>query len=425
MRQPARSQYCGLGDVRRSVRVAAVALAAAGLSVQAHAASFSWLDPSTWPAIPVPNISLDPTNGATLGVIPTVLQHDSAGRIVRIFAPDLVHNSNFGWGGHLRLLGYPSPDTQYSLLAGIMQHVESQFEAQYDTGLNRTRRGSVSTDFDYERSGTARFFGIGNATPFAAQSVFTDQRLRMYLRWAWNVTRVWQLAATLIVQKVKVGAAHLSGIDSITERFPQAVGLGTTHEVLERLAVVFDTRDSIALPRRGMDVTVYAGAASRNGAPDGSLFTEAGVDGRFYWSPSRSLTIAAHFDLRYMPSVHGAPFWTLSSIGGESSVLGGRQTLRGFGDSRFYGRNAFVANLEVRRQVAAFNAFGTHLTLQVAPFYDTGRVFEHGSTFPIGRLHNVLGVGVRGIAAPFIVGYLDVGYGGEGAAVFTGIDYPF
>jgi len=84
-----------------------------------------------------------------------------------------------------------------------------------------------------------------------------------------------------------------------------------------------------------------------------------------------------------------------------------------------------VVNLEVRRQVAAFNAFGTHLTLQVAPFYDAGRAFEHGSTFPIGRLHNVLGVGVRGIAAPFIVGYLDVGYGGEGAAVFTGIDYPF
>jgi len=29
------------------------------------------------------------------------------------------------------------------------------------------------------------------------------------------------------------------------------------------------------------------------------------------------------------------------------------------------------------------------------------------------------------LAAPFVVGYVDVGYGGEGAVVFSGLDYPF
>jgi hypothetical protein len=32
---------------------------------------------------------------------------------------------------------------------------------------------------------------------------------------------------------------------------------------------------------------------------------------------------------------------------------------------------------------------------------------------------------VRGVASPFIVGYVDVGFGSEGPAVFTGINYPF
>jgi hypothetical protein len=56
---------------------------------------------------------------------------------------------------------------------------------------------------------------------------------------------------------------------------------------------------------------------------------------------------------------------------------------------------------------------------------DFGRVFSSSSTDPLGHLHPVVGVGFRGIARPFVVGYVDIGYGSEGAAVFTGLNYPF
>jgi hypothetical protein len=36
-----------------------------------------------------------------------------------------------------------------------------------------------------------------------------------------------------------------------------------------------------------------------------------------------------------------------------------------------------------------------------------------------------MGVGFRGIAPPSVVGYVDIGKGHEGLAVFTGIGYPF
>ncbi len=416
--------------LRHALRCAPAVLAVAGLIGTAHAAepakvAFNWLNPTTWPVVPVPNISVDPTNGVTVGLIPTLLEHDRRGRIVRIIAPDIVHNANFGWGGHMRILDFPSADTQWSVVAGLMQHVESSFDALYETGLLRTRRWSESTELSYNRSGTARFFGIGNESAYADQSVFTDQRLRMQAHLGWNLTHAWQVAAVLMVQRVRVSAGHLPGMVSITERFPQVRGMGTTHEVLERILVTYDTRDNITIPTRGVDVVVYAGAASRNAAPDGSLFTEAGADGRFYWSPKRSLTIAAHVGLRYMLSLHDVPFWALSSLGGDRSIVGGRELLRGFGEGRFYDRNLFVANIELRENVLSLNTLGTRIILQIAPFYDTGRVFAHSSTFPIDKLHNVVGVGFRGIAAPFIVGYVDVGYGSEGAAVFTGINYPF
>ena len=41
------------------------------------------------------------------------------------------------------------------------------------------------------------------------------------------------------------------------------------------------------------------------------------------------------------------------------------------------------------------------------------------------RLHTALGLGVRAVASPFVVGYVDVGYGSGRTAVFSGINYPF
>ena len=383
------------------------------------------LDPATWPVVPIPNISVDPTNGATVGIIPTRLQHGRGGEIDRIIAPDIIHNAHFGWGGHLRVLNFPSPDTQWSIVAGVKQRIESNLDARYETGLLRRGRWSLSAEADYDRSGTARFFGIGNESRRADQTVYIDQQLWFQMTLGWNVTHAWQLAYTFLAKKVKIIAGHLPGIVPITRRFPNAPGLGTTHELLQRISVTYDTRDDITMPRRGVYIVVYGGIASRDAISSDPLFTEAGADGRFYWSPHDTLTLAAHVDLRYMPSVNAAPFWALSSIGGDHSVLGGQQTLRGYGDSRFYGRDSFAANLELRQRLFGLNMFATRMDFQIAPFFDTGRVFSRSAFLPLHSLHNAVGVGFRGVAPPYVVGYVDVGYGSEGAAVFTGINYPF
>jgi hypothetical protein len=62
---------------------------------------------------------------------------------------------------------------------------------------------------------------------------------------------------------------------------------------------------------------------------------------------------------------------------------------------------------------------------ELAPFLDVGRVFHQIDTNPLSALHPVGGLGFRGIAAPFVVGYVDMGYGSEGVAFFSGVNYPF
>jgi outer membrane protein assembly factor BamA len=165
--------------------------------------------------------------------------------------------------------------------------------------------------------------------------------------------------------------------------------------------------------------------ASRDGAFNGSLYTETGFDGRAFVPLQEKTVIAMHMSLRYLPTAHDVPFWALSSIGGADTVVGGAQPLRGFGSGRFYDRDSFSSSVEFRRNVATFQAVATSVELELAPFIDVGRVFDRTSTLPFDQLHKVGGMGFRGIARPFVVGFVDIGYGSEGVAVFTGLNYPF
>jgi len=126
-----------------------------------------------------------------------------------------------------------------------------------------------------------------------------------------------------------------------------------------------------------------------------------------------------------MPSAGNAPFWALSSLGGDRSVTAEREPLRGYGSDRYIDRNMFAGGAELRTRVASFNAFGTRVSLEVAPFVDAGKVFADLGASPFSKLHATPGLALRGVASPFVVGYVDIGFGHGKAAVFSGIDYPF
>jgi hypothetical protein len=126
-----------------------------------------------------------------------------------------------------------------------------------------------------------------------------------------------------------------------------------------------------------------------------------------------------------MPSGNEAPFWARGRLGGEESMLYDQQTLRGYGSGRYNDNNLSVANFELRTRVFELNIMNTPGILELAPFVEAGRVFHDMSGDPIAALHPVGGIGFRGIAEPFVVGFVDIGYGGEGPAVFAGINYPF
>jgi outer membrane protein assembly factor BamA len=384
-----------------------------------------WFNPATAPFIPVPEIAVDPDSGTTLGLIPTWIKTDDNHEIRRIIAPDVLYNPYFGYGVHGRVYGYTSGDEQWSVVAGVKERVEREFEAEYQLGRQRLQRWSINTSLISDRDGTPRFYGIGNESPAIAETNYTNQQQRAQVQVGLNLTHAWQLQYTGRFQLVDVLPGTLEKIASLETRFGRILGVGTNKQLLNRLAVVYDTRDDLVVPSRGMQLIAYAGLASRNGLLNDSMYSETGGDGRAFWPVALNTILVAHTAIRYLPTSHDVPFWALSNIGGGDSVVGGEQPLRGFGSGRFYDRDSFSSSLELRRKVFSFDATSTFVDIEVTPFIDVGRVFARTSTLPFDQLHRVYGVGFRGIARPFVVGYVDIGYGTEGVAAFTGLNYPF
>jgi hypothetical protein len=384
-----------------------------------------WFNPATAPFIPVPEIAVDPDSGTTLGLIPTWIQTDDNHEIRRIVAPDVLYNPYFGYGVHGRVYGYTSGDEQWSAVAGIKERVERELDLEYQRGRLREQRWSITTSLVYDRDGTPRFFGIGNKSPAIAETNYTNQQERGQVQIGLNLTHAWQLQYTGRLQVVDVLPGTLDKIASLETRFGRILGVGTNKLVLNRLSLVYDTRDDLTVPSRGTQLVAYGGLASRNGILNNSMYSEAGGDGRGFWPVARNTVLVAHMALRYLPTTHAVPFWALSSIGGGESSVGGEQPLRGFGQGRFYDRNSYSASVELRRKVFSFDATSTFVDIEMTPFIDVGRVFARSGTFPLDNLHHVYGLGFRGIARPFVVGYVDLGYGSEGLAAFTGLNYPF
>lgn len=384
------------------------------------------LNPRNWPftVIPIPEVASDPNSGVTYGLLFAGLFTNSKGDITDILAPDFNNNSTLGLGGNFRFLSYPSADEQWSVMAGLQQKIASDVDLFYSVGRTHRSTWSFSAHLFFERDPTERFFGLGNKSSYGNESNYTTQQLYLEVILGYNITHHLQIAIDEKPRYVRIWHGGYNNLPSIFVQFPTLKGLGGGTEILNQLQLSYDNRNSIDIPTDGGFYLIYASIADRSLGSSIS-YTRFGIDLHHYFPIAPNMTLATHAYLQYMPSGNEAPFWAMGRLGGESSLLYNEETLRGYGAGRFVDNNVFDANVEIRTRVFDMDIFNTHGILEIAPFLDAGRVFHNVSTNPFGDLHPVGGVGFRGIAEPFVVGYVDVGWGGEGAAVFSGINYPF
>jgi hypothetical protein len=399
------------------------------------AAAFSLLQPRSWPQpfnpydwpftlIPIPEVATDPNGGVTFGALFAALFKDQQNQISDIFAPDINDNTHVGPGGAVRFFSYPSANTQWYALAEAHEVIQRQVDLNFSTGRTHEDWWSFDGRIFFERDPTERFFGIGNDSRLGGESNYTTEQVYVRAAFGWNLSKNFQLALVERPRYVRILKGAFNSIAQATTVYPTVKGIRGGSEIYNELRASYDTRDSIDIPRQGGLALVYGGLTDRRFLSSAS-YNKFGADVRHYWTLWSRLTIAAHGYLQYTPAGKETPFWSMARLGGEENFLSDQMTLRGYGSGRFVDDNEFATNVEFRTRVFDADLFGTHGIAEIAPFAEAGRVFRGMSENPLTDLHPVGGVGFRAIAEPFVVGYVDVGYGGEGAAVFSGINYPF
>ena len=317
--------------------------------------SGGWFNPDTAPFLPVPLIAVDPDSGTTLGLIPVWIKTDDHHDISQIIAPDILHNPYFGWGLHGRLYSYSSSDEQWNVVAGIKERVERNVDAEYQVGRLRDQHWSYNYSLIYDRSGTPRFYGFGNESLAIDVTNYTNNQELAQAQIGYNLSHQWQIQYTARMRVVQVLPGTLADVASLQTRFGRILGVGVNKELLNRMALVYDTRDDVTVPGRGTYWTVFGGFASRRGLLNNSLYVEEGVDGRNYLPLAPGTVLATHVALNYQVGTHNVPFWALNSLGGGQSVIGGEQPLRGYGQGRYYDHDSFSASVELRHKATSFH----------------------------------------------------------------------
>ena len=367
--------------------------------------------------IPLPEILTDPNEGNTYGALSVVLFLDENKIIKYILAPDVRYNKITGVFPAFRLFGFPSLDKKWSIVLRKSQHIDEDYEFVYEDNSFWQDRLRLSADLEFGQDSTERFFGFGNGSSENDESNYTAREGVGVVRLNYRLQPTLELTYQ---SRVRVFRVRKGGVDSfpfIGTEHPDTPGLGGATIVGQEIGLLYDSRDDTNIPREGGLGLFTAEFIPRLLGSSFSAIKYAAEVRKFIPFRER-FVLAMHSRINYLQSNDEVPFF-------EQNDVGGRRSLRGFGSGRFVDRNSFFASAELRTRVYSRQIFGVNAELELAPFFDFGQVFQSSRSSPFNDLHAVGGLGFRGVVRPQVVGFVDLGLGEQGAAVFTGLEYPF
>jgi outer membrane protein assembly factor BamA len=264
------------------------------------------------------------------------------------------------------------------------------------------------------------YYGVGNDTPYAADSV-TANAPHFY-----RTSRT-RPAARVTLQRRLVGPLRvLAGAGITRTEFlalpgPSVFSRDSTvipfTDKTVRAGLVLDTRDNEAAPQSGLMLEALFAS--------GPGYTRTTGSARVFVHPLKRLVLAAR--LAGEGTGGNPPLATQLEM--ESSDLpfiavGGYHSLRGYYDARFIGPGKLLGGLEMRYAPVWAPSV---VELLIVGFYDCGRVFAPGERFRITTqgLHRSGGaeVAVRFLRNSLLV--VGVGAGSEGTQVLFGTQWSY
>ncbi|NJD91266.1 MAG: hypothetical protein FIA91_07100 [Geobacter sp.] len=370
--------------------------------------------------VPLPVIAASPNEGVTGGALAAFLLHNSNDEVATLIAPQVNYNPNF--------------DTTYTIYGAFYPHKDRSIE------VNLSRSGKVNDDYEVKlrdatllagklelnlfpyhfTDGSSRFYGLGPGSVQGAETNFASRESGFTMTASYRLFGDIFLLAGDRLRDVTIAAGAFDALPSITAGFNEQTAPGINGATVhgQKFGLFYNSLDSQTMPT--------VGAFARSTA---EFFTSAlGSDREFqrYEAEVKGI-IPADRQKRFITAARASYSHTAGSRAPffEQGTLGGETTLRGYGRNRFIDSSALLFNLEERIRLFRWQVFDVTADWELAPFLDAGAVSGTRSGFRGGDFRFTPGFGLRAVVRPNIVGRMDIGWSGEGVAVFVGLGYPF
>jgi outer membrane protein assembly factor BamA len=367
---------------------------------------------------PIPAVSTSKNDGNDTGLIVPILITDPDGELKYIVAPMFVQNSIVGSRGSINLFRYEPGGREIRFIGSYTERIERRVVFTYADPAFSQGRYSLNFGASFFKNATSRFFGLGEATSESEQTNYTAREARVNWRFGVYANEVTQISLGQRFRQVSLqrGATDLP---FTVEQFPSVDGVqGETLILGHRATFYYDTRNNLVSPTDGMAVTAYAEVNQnlRNG--EHPLYSRYAMEvKKLFPSESKRAILVVRADLQATIGTQ-VPFF-------EQSSLGGQNNLRGFGVDRFIDKHLVALSVEERIHVARTKIAGVTADFEIAPFLDSGQVFNDYKDVSFKNYRMTPGIGFRGVVKPNVVGRVDYGYSREGGAIFAGLDFPY
>jgi outer membrane protein assembly factor BamA len=303
-------------------------------------------------------------------------------------------------------------------IASLSEKIERKLLFNYTDPAFSSGRYFLNFGGAFFKNATARFFGIGQGTVEGDETNYTAREIRANWRFGIYANEVTQVSISQRFRDVQVqrGATDLPFTGEVYSTVPGVAG--TTSILGNRASFHYDTRNSLFTPTDGMAVNAYAELNMNLRNDDHPVYSRYELEiKKMIPSESKRAILVVRADIQATLGDQ-VPFF-------EQSSLGGQNNLRGYGVDRFIDKHLIAASVEERIHVLRTKIAGVTADFEVAPFLDTGQVFNSYKDVSFKDYRMTPGVGFRGIVRPNVVGRVDYGYSREGGAVFAGLDFPY
>lgn len=367
---------------------------------------------------PIPAVSSSKNDGNDIGLIVPALFTGPDGDLKYLVAPMVVYNSIVGTRGTVNLFRYEPGGKELRGIASWTERIERKFLLSYvDPGFSDGRY-SIGFSATHFKNATVRFFGLGPTTRKNDETNYTASETRLNWKFGIYANEVTQVAVSQRLrhmQSIQEGATDLPFLGA---NFPNAPGVDGATVLGQRISFHYDTRNNLVTPTDGMAVTAYAELNYNFKNGEHPLYSRYGLDvKKMFASESKRAILVIHGELQATIGTD-VPFFEQSSLGGQNS-------LRGFGVDRYIDKQMIAFSVEERIHILRARLAGVMADFEIAPFIDTGQVFNSFKNVSFKDYRITPGIGFRGIIRPNVVGRIDYGFSKEGGAIFAGLDFPY